>query len=434
MHTRKSHSLGAMHLAHRAICIILFRQHSQLRNSVCPLLYRGAIPPLGNELGSLPDLKDIQDLQDYAKFIQCIRLAGLLHDIGHAPLSHLFEDAYKPTESTKSAEFSHEAMSTKIICELLSPNPIPADMAKFVASIISGKELDPRLTFVHELISGPWDCDKLDYVMRDAYHSGTPEYGIIDSTRVQEGLVVSKNSLCILEDHIPSALDFLTASFAMYTAVYYHRTSRMFSIIMQEALSPLQSTLGRIANSPVELTKSDDYSFIYSILNQKADELKLQEEDYINVTKLLRAYLDRNKLYQELITERLDLDVFAIAQAEKNLPGTFRNTLEKLAEKIESEYKSYGIIVDTRPRIRSIGIRLNDIASWLTDQRVFSTTKGRRIEIKETHYSNVANLNRLNIPVVVFAPRDKAIDPETRKNIQMFLQAELYERIPPFTS
>ena len=156
--------------------------------------------------------------------------------------------------------------------------------------------------------------------------------------------------------------------------------------------------------------------------------------NYINVTKLLRAYLDRNKLYQELITERLDLDVFAIAQAEKNLPGTFRNTLEKLAEKIESEYKSYGIIVDTRPRIRSIGIRLNDIASWLTDQRVFSTTKGRRIEIKETHYSNVANLNRLNIPVVVFAPRDKAIDPETRKNIQMFLQAELYERIPPFTS
>jgi HD superfamily phosphohydrolase len=138
MHTRKSHSFGVMHLAHRAICIILFRQHSGLRSSVCPLLYRGAVPPLVNGQESLPDLKDIDEMKDIPWFVQCIRLAGLLHDVGHAPLSHLFEDAYGTTMPAKHARFSHEAMSTRIIRELLSPDFIPVDMADFVAAIIEG--------------------------------------------------------------------------------------------------------------------------------------------------------------------------------------------------------------------------------------------------------------------------------------------------------
>jgi hypothetical protein len=207
----------------------------------------------------------------------------------------------------------------------------------------------------------------------------------------------------------------------------------MFSIIMQQVLSSLQSTLDKIANSPTELTLTDDYSFIYSILKSKAEELKLSEAEHVNVARRLRAYLDRNKLYQELITERLDLDLFAIAQSEQKHHGTFREALEGLAERIEGEYRDLGIVVDTRPRIRSIGIRLHEIAGWLTDQRVFSSTKGR-IQIRETQYSNVANLNRLNIPIVVFAPRDKAIDSGTKKKIQVLLNAELYKIVPRFKS
>ncbi|MGA8139090.1 MAG: HD domain-containing protein, partial [Desulfobaccales bacterium] len=218
-YSRKCHSLGAMHLIHRAFVSILYKQHQPLRQSVPSLFFKESI---SSWVSGLDDLSEFWQMDapkgpnNLAWVAQAMRLAGLLHDLGHAPFSHLFEGICREA----GLYFNHEEMSRRIIMEVLFPevNGLDKEMAEFVCNILSGDvEIEGVPTpFLHELISGPINCDKLDYLVRDAYHAGTLEYGQIDVERIIDSFVVESGSLKINETHLDCVMDYFHSVFYMY--------------------------------------------------------------------------------------------------------------------------------------------------------------------------------------------------------------------------
>ena len=89
---------------------------------------------------------------------------------------------------------------------------------------------------------GMYDADALDYVMRDAYHSGTLEYGMVDVDRLLNTsfIAVEPNGamlLCLHERSLPALRNFLIARLLMYETVYFHKTCRAFRLGLDELLT-----------------------------------------------------------------------------------------------------------------------------------------------------------------------------------------------------
>ena len=152
-HTRFEHSLGVMHITSQA-------GHALLE-------------------------KDILK----SDYIEILRLAGLLHDIGHGPFSHLFE------EIIQQKKISHEDFGKKIILKSeigdnLSKNGFDK---KLIAEIAFGES---KYQFMNEIVSGALSADMMDYLLRDGYFTGA-EHAKIDHKRITQSLDVYKKKLAL---------------------------------------------------------------------------------------------------------------------------------------------------------------------------------------------------------------------------------------------
>lgn len=192
MHSRFLHSLGAMHLMHEAI--------TSLRE-------KGV---------------DISDNEATAAMA-----AILLHDVGHGPFSHVFEEA-----GMLPSGMSHEDISLMMMYEIrdwfsLSHVASPKERAE-VASIM---DMAVRIFkdeyykhFLHQLISSQLDVDRLDYLCRDSFFCGVTE-GSVASARILKMMTVKDGRLVVEAKGIYSVEKFLVARRLMYWQVYLHHTS-----------------------------------------------------------------------------------------------------------------------------------------------------------------------------------------------------------------
>ena len=202
-HTRFEHALGTYHLARRAL--------TQLAES-------------GARIGPAD--------------AQLIRLAALLHDIGHYPFSHALEEAGLP---------AHEGLAQRH----LSDGPLAAALAEL------GVSADSLLTLIrgtreaapHEplagLVAGSLDVDKLDYLSRDASMCGVP-YGVIDVDRLLASLTLAagrdgRQTIAVHEKGLAALESLLFAKYQMYRNVYWHHAVRsatvMFKRLVRRALA-----------------------------------------------------------------------------------------------------------------------------------------------------------------------------------------------------
>lgn len=175
VHTRLLHSLGAYHLMYRAI--------DELRD-------KGVT---------------ISSEEEFA-----VKAAILLHDIGHGPFSHALEHSL-------IKGISHEAISLKIM-ECL--NKEMNGRLELAIQIFANQYDKP---FLHQLISGQVDMDRLDYLSRDTYFTGVSE-GVIGYNRILQMLTVQDDLLMIEEKGIYSIEKFLISRRQMYWQVYMHKT------------------------------------------------------------------------------------------------------------------------------------------------------------------------------------------------------------------
>jgi HD superfamily phosphohydrolase len=217
-HSRFQHSLGAMHLAGR------FAQ--QLYPSLRAIFPDAPSSPLIEAL---------------------LRVAGMLHDVGHGPFGHFFDDNF-----LVDYDLTHELVGQRIIREELadvirslrrSPSGVfNADEAidpEWICYLM-GKaytqplESHPRwLAFLKPLLSGVFTADNMDYVLRDAYMCGVA-IGPIDIERIIYYAFFSEKGLTLDRSGLQAFTMFLNARFYMYTNVYYHRTTRGIDLHLKE--------------------------------------------------------------------------------------------------------------------------------------------------------------------------------------------------------
>lgn len=225
VHTRFEHSLGVMHFA-------TMMYDSIVKNNLSLLEDRLSY----NEAGLKKDR-------------QLIRLAALLHDVGHSPFSHASEEIM-PLNSQKSKPLKHEDYTTAIIGTLLKDtiedHPINRTNygieAEEVAALIEGNPeiLGDRL-FWKVLISSQLDADRGDYLLRDSYHTGV-KYGVYDHSRLINTLALGIDPesnevvLGVSKDGWHVAESVVIARYQMFTQVYFHKTRRAFDYHLKSAL------------------------------------------------------------------------------------------------------------------------------------------------------------------------------------------------------
>ncbi|MCC7245996.1 MAG: HD domain-containing protein [Saprospiraceae bacterium] len=238
LHTRFHHAMGALHLMQLAI------------DTLCK---KGA---------------DISPEE-----AEAVCVAILLHDIGHGPFSHALEHTL--------VSLHHEDLSTLLMEDLNRQFN-----GRLSLAIRIFKNEHPK-TFLHQLVSGQLDMDRMDYLNRDSFFTGVSE-GVIGYDRIIKMLAVHDGRLVVEEKGIYSIEKFLIARRLMYWQVYLHKTSvsaeqmlihtllRARELVMQgvelEAPRHLGWFLYRKPDHPVEtdellrhFTKLDDHDVVSAI-------------------------------------------------------------------------------------------------------------------------------------------------------------------------
>ena len=231
--------------------------------------------------------------------IQEMRMAALLHDVGHGPFSHLFEEVL-----AEKTEMTHEDLSQRIVLkstvgEILSKNGYsPSKISKLCVGKSKG------LPFMNQVIAGPLSADMMDYLLRDTYFTGV-EYGKVDIQRVIDSLDVSSDGHLVLERAALYAFEaLLIARYEMFKAVYFHRTVRAAELMLAHSMM--------LADDELQLTNLSKLERILKL----TDEVVLQRLVDIHSTKpelkmaqnLAERYVERRlvKCVFEKVMQRKD--------------------------------------------------------------------------------------------------------------------------------
>jgi len=325
-HTRFCHSLGASHLA-----------------------------------GYISDLfisKKILSKDD----AQRIRVAALLHDIGHGPFSHLFEEVIYSKRN-----ITHEDLTKRIIKETsikdilenygLSPQNI--------SDLSTGQsKKDPP--FMNEIIGGGLSVDIMDYVLRDAYFTGV-EYGKIDVNRLLNSFDVCEKDGRLALDHaaVYSLEAMMFSRYEMFKAVYFHKTVRAAEIMLVHALSLADEVLNFSNFKEIsDLINLDDESVVYKILCSSDHKLKDSQT-------LIQNVLNRKliKCVYEKVVHRKDPLIYQIL-TQKDVRDTLVHSISSKANVPE---RSVYVDVPTAP-----SLPVNSKRESLVDICVFARTdKGK---------------------------------------------------------
>jgi HD superfamily phosphohydrolase len=220
-HTRFVHSVGAMHVAGR------FATH----------LY----PSLKAAVPDCPSAAYVEEL---------MRVTALLHDVGHGPFCHFFDDNFLDRYA-----ITHEVIGRRIVIDELgsiirrirrSPHGPFAprevlDPEHIGFLICKHSDHDPDdyptwLRFLQPLIAGIYTADNLDYVLRDAYMCGVA-IGPVDLDRLIHYTFITDQGWTLHRAGCSALTMFLNARLYLYTNVYYHRTTRAIDLHLRDLFS-----------------------------------------------------------------------------------------------------------------------------------------------------------------------------------------------------
>lgn len=282
-HTRFQHSLGAMHLMMEAI--------AQLRSK-------------GNEI--------TEEESD------AVLAAILMHDLGHAPFSHVLED-------TLVSGVTHEEISMMMMERINRDMDGQLDMA---IEIFQNKY---KKKFLHQLVSSQLDMDRLDYLIRDSFFTGVVE-GAVGAARIIKMLNVYDDQLVVEAKGVYSIEKFLVARRMMYWQVYLHKTSvsaeQLLIKILNRAKMLMMSGVDLFASPQLKLflsrniTKEDFYANEEIMENYALfddSDITSAMKVWSNSSDKVLSYLCQNMLWRRLFKVEVREEEVGQADLEKYL-------------------------------------------------------------------------------------------------------------------
>ena len=337
LHTRFEHCIGSMYLAKRAA------NHLKSQEIINE--------DMSNELS----------------------IAALLHDIGHGPFSHLFEEVLHEKGMT------HENITDRIIREteiadILSEFGV--NVKKFSNLCVGTSKNHPR--FMNDIIAGFLSVDSMDYLLRDSYFSGV-EYGKVDVHRIIDAYEIAGKKLAINKDSVYALESLMLARYEMFRAVYFHKSVRASAVMIIRAmnLSDEELHFTDLDNLDGFLQLTDE-RILYNIsnINSNSENSRLAKKLVIDYTnrKMLKLVFEKIVLGKDKFSTK----IFAQRKFRENLT-------EEIAEK--SKIPKSHIFIDvstatsvpttsTKESFKEITVLLNN-----TRKKEFEITKATELPL-----------------------------------------------------
>jgi HD superfamily phosphohydrolase len=299
-HTRFEHSLGVYHLATRAL-----------------------------------ENLNIEGVQ-----AERLRAAAILHDVGHCPFSHNIEDLVA-RHTGKMHDEVGDLLERGEVARVLALHDLdPGTIADLVAG--EGE--------FGQLVSGELDVDRMDYLVRDAHHTGVP-YGTIDTGRLVRELRFVDGELVLAEGNVQTAESLLLARALMNPVVYNHHVARISKAMLRRATERL---LDAGAVEPGELRRMDDRDLTVALRSCEPS------------AELARR-LDTRDLYKRAVwAEHRDVPE-AVLEADHD---AIREYERDIADRANVDRESVVVDVPSRPEMRESTSRVvvNGEVRGLSDQ------------------------------------------------------------------
>src|SRR5436309_6311115 len=185
-----------------------------------------------------------------------MRLAALLHDIGHGPFSHVFEPLM-----VRHLKKTHEDFVPWLVNETEIKDKL--DNAGFDAGKLGllavGRLRDGKRPYLDQIISSSVDVDKMDFLVRDSFHTGAG-YGSVDVHRLLYTMDVINGNLSVDGRAVATLESFLLARLESFRTIYFHRASRAVQIMIVQALEAARDELDLLSfDEPDDYLRLDDY-------------------------------------------------------------------------------------------------------------------------------------------------------------------------------
>lgn len=355
VHNRFAHSLGVMHIA----------------GMYGEKLFRGR--------------------EDDERDIQLMRLAAMLHDIGHGPYSHQFDDTVYQTVYP-GARHGHDHHRNRIITE--------TEMGDMIRENFDPKEVmkvwDGGLPIHHAVVQGVAGADRMDFMLRDSFFCGTSHFGILPLTRIinnsliypHDGVEALHYNWKVLDD----IFAYLIGRFFEYKRVYFHQKSRAADIIIQRML--------RAACGPLNLTERTKDMDQFTYLNEYTlfgEIFASTSEEMEPARKAARRMLDRDlpksvweKMYDEKTAQTLGLSSEDTCQfvAQKTFIEPVMEALKKKGIEIPE------LILDPTYRLSTISqqeFHASQVYLWDPKNHLLAPSESVTMEdaLKQSNYFNV---------------------------------------------
>ncbi|MGC8661189.1 MAG: HD domain-containing protein [Nitrososphaeria archaeon] len=269
-HTRFEHSLGAMHMA----------------------------AVIGAELKDKGYIGDDD--------VQLLRIGGLLHDAGHGPFSHLFEDIISKKYGSNHEDITQRVIAETSIGESLKKHGYdPREISELARGMGKYKP------FMRAVIAGPLSADLMDYIQRDSYYTGAL-FGRVNVNKIIDSMHVYEDQLSIEKDAVSAFEGMTIARYEMFKEVYFHKTARGADSMLMRAIDIADSVLGfadpKDLSAYLQLT--DDF-LIQKILMSEQNEIEPAKElvrDYLSrrLVKLVyeASFIGRDAFFEKLLNHQ----------------------------------------------------------------------------------------------------------------------------------
>lgn len=268
-HSRFHHSLGAMHLMHKTLETLRSKGHTITEEEA-----------------------------------QAAVLAILMHDLGHGPFSHALEGVIVPG-------VHHEHIS------MLLMQRLEKEFGELIALAIAIFTNRHPKKFLHQLVSGQLDMDRMDYLNRDSFYTGVSE-GVIGYDRIINMIDVHDDSIVVEEKGLYSVEKFIVARRLMYWQVYLHKTSLVADLMLKNAILRGREVLSENKNG----LSGDLLFFLENNISQQDFEQHLDRFamlDDVDIQQALKAWMNsEDVILRHLSSSIINRQLFKIEFLDEN--------------------------------------------------------------------------------------------------------------------